>query len=395
MTIRKVFIACALTGLAVLGSSLFLFGHLDPTLDSAFEEKLAAAENHQAETLIAQEAKSLGITALDVATIKDGETARTLHFGRSKEGALMQAASLSKAVAAAVILIQAEQENVELDDDIRIQITSFDITKLNGGDRPVTLRQLLSHTAGASQSGYAGYPRGNRPPSIAEVISSPPRFFEFALAFDGPPDEFRYSGGGYSLAQLWAQDVSGKGFTQLADELLLRPLNMKHSTFEQPIENGPNWPLKITGADARIDPTQALFSPLTNSWHNYPEQAAAGLWTTSEDYARFALALVRASEGQENAIPPSVAEAMMTPQVKTGWETDTGPSHYGLGTMLELDEDGALLSVSHTGANAGYRSHFLARPAAADTPAKVIVSIGNTPSAAPLNKAIVNGLNQN
>ncbi|KEO91294.1 hypothetical protein EH31_01130 [Erythrobacter longus] len=393
MIIRRAIAVFVVSGLLLLGGAAYVTGFPAPEISPAFAQKLGKAQKHQVVSLIALEAENLQVTALAITSIDSGERAHTLHFGRSEEGAMMQAASLSKTVAAAVIMIQAELSGVGLDDDIRSQISSFDITSLEGGDRVITLRQLLSHTTGASQSGYAGYPREQDVPGLLEVISSPPRFFESALAFDGVPGRFRYSGGGYSIAQLWAQDVSGKDFTQLADELLLKPLGMEHSTFAQPIDDTHNGPGKITGADAPVAPTQGLFSSLTDSWHNYPEQAAAGLWSTSEDYARFALALLIASEGLESPIPSTVAKVMVTPQMETGWKTGEGPTHYGLGTMLKLDKEGAVVGISHTGANAGYRSHFLARPATANTAARVVVSIGNTPSAALLNKAVVYGLN--
>jgi len=382
----------ALLGLTVLGGLLSFSGVFDPSLDPEFDDRLEHTATANISPLIAAEAESLQVTALGVFASSDGGPATEHYFGRARKGSLMQAASLSKAVAAAVILKLAGRENVALDDDIRTQITALDIASLEGGDRPVTLRQLLSHTAGASQSGYPGYPRGAPIPTTAQVLAAPPRFFESALAFDGENGAFRYSGGGYTIAQLWAEDVSGKGFAELAEEILLAPLGMTNSTFAQPIDDHKGDLPAIVGADAGFSPTQALFTPLDNSWHNYPEQAAAGLWTTPSDYARFAAALLEAAVGEESAIPSRVATAMLTPQAATGWGTETGPNHYGFGVMLELDEKGEVIRVSHTGANAGYRAHFIARPATNNAPAKMAVSMANTGNSASLNRAIVEAL---
>lgn len=299
----------------------------------------------------------------------------------------MQVASLSKTVAAAVILTLAHQRGISLDNDIRSQVTSLDIALLEGGDRPVTLRQLLSHTSGASQSGYPGYPRDSDLPSASEVVANPPRFFESPLTFDGEPGEFRYSGGGYMIAQIWAEDVSGKPFAELADELLFSPLGMEDSTFAQPIDDAEIAPLFVVGADAGFNIFHGVFTPVENSWHDYPEQAAAGLWTTSKDYARFAAALLDAASGASEAIPREVASAMIMPQAEMG----KGRA-YGLGAMLVLDSEGSVQRVTHSGANTGYRALFAATQGSESRPRRIVVSLANTVSGEGLNKAIVDGL---
>jgi len=356
----------------------------DPMVSPDVRGALENAEPAEIQDIIGEEAERLGITAMSV-TILDGDSSpQSLYFGRAEEGGLFQAASLSKAAAAAVILTLADREGVALDDDIRGQITSLDIASLSGGDRTITLRQLLSHTTGASQSGYPGYPRDYDLPTAAEVISAPPRFFESALAFDGTPGEFLYSGGGYMIAQLWAEDVAGKPFETLADELLFGPLAMRQSTFAQPIDETEIAPLTLVGADASFDIFDGVFTSVEDSWHDYPEQAAAGLWTTSHDYARFAAALMDSADGAENAIPSAVAKEMIAPQVAL----EQG-QHYGLGTQLVTKEDNSLRFVSHSGANTGYRALFSARPRSANEPRRVVVSFTNTTSGASLNEAVV------
>lgn len=190
--------------IVLLAAAIVLGACSSPEVDPELEVQLRTATVQNAEELIAKETERLGITALTFTVLEDGKAPPTSYFGRAKGGGLMQVAGLSKTVSAAVILKLAELQSVAIDDDIGPQITSLDISSLEGGDRPITLRQLLSHTAGSSQSGYPGYPRGSDLPSTAEVIASPPRAFESTLAFDGEPGEFLYSGGGYIIAQLWA-----------------------------------------------------------------------------------------------------------------------------------------------------------------------------------------------
>ncbi len=381
----KIVIAAVLAVILLPAAGFGIASYFEPSLDPGFEQKLAKAEPEGIRELIAAEAENLGVTALSVTVLEAGQEPQSHYFGRAKQGGLMQVASLSKAVAATAILILAEQQGVGLDGDIRGQVTSVDIASLEGGDRPVTLRQLLSHTTGASQSGYPGYPRGSALLSTADVIDAPPRIFESQLVFDGVPGEFRYSGGGYTIAQLWAEDTTGKSFEAIADELLLGSLGMEQSTFAQPLDEADIAPLAMVGADSGFAPTQGVFSAIENSWHVYPEKAAAGLWSTSEDYARFAAALLDAAAGEENPIPAKIARAMLTPEAETDFMPGT---RYGFGVMLTPKGDGGIANVWHTGANAGYRTLFMARPGSAEKPRRVVVSLGNTARAAELNQAI-------
>ncbi len=374
---------------ALIGIWVAVSAFLEPSLSPDFENKLTSASPAEQQQLIAGEAEHLGVSALSVTVVQGTSEPQSQYFGRARDGGLMQMASLSKAVAAATILILAEQQGVGLDADIRGQITSLDVADLQGGDRPVTLRQLLSHTTGSSQSGYPGYPRDGAIPTTAEVISAPPRFIDSPLAFDGEPGAFRYSGGGYTIAQLWAEDVAGKAFEDVAQELLLTPLAMTESTFAQHLDETSVASVTIVGADSGLAVTQGVFAPLNDSWHVYPEKAAAGLWSTTEDYSRFVVALLDAAAGEPSPIPAEIAMAMITPEAETDFSPGTS---YGLGVMIEPSSDGASLEVWHTGANAGYRAIFVARPAAGNTARKVVVVAGNTASAAQLNQAVAQGL---
>ncbi|MEM6585556.1 MAG: serine hydrolase domain-containing protein [Pseudomonadota bacterium] len=369
---------------ASLATLALLSGCAGPEGNPALQETIEAASPQEVQALVQAETERLDISALSF-TILDGEAPpASTYFGKAQGNGLMQVASLSKTVAAAVLVTLADHRSVGLDDDIRPQITSLDIASLEGGDRPVTLRQLLSHTTGSSQYGYPGYPRGSDLPSTRDVIANPPRVFESALAFDGTPGEFGYSGGGYMIAQLWAEDITGQEFDVLAKELILEPLRMTQSTFAHPIDRADITPLIVIGGYEGADPSNGVLTALEDSWHDYPELAAAGLWTTSEDFARFAAALMDAASGADNAIPSAMAREMITPQV----EREDGRA-YGLGANLILKENGEVRYVSHAGYNTGYRALYAARPQSANQSRRVVVSIGNTPASADLNEAIV------
>ena len=349
-----------------------------PGTDAEFRASLETMPQSGLAQAMGNQAQQLNVTGSAITVLEGDSPPITYHLGRSKPQAQFQAASMSKAVAAAVILSLAEREGVGLDDDIRQQISSLKGTDILPKDRPVTLRQLLSNTSGSSVHGFRGYSIGDELPSTFEIITDPPGWFETAVNFNGALGEFDYSGGGFMVAQLWAEDVSGEDFPWLASRLILNPLELDSSSF---VQTGEAW---IEHVQGRVG---ADGDGLKNSWNNYPEHAAAGLWTTSEDYATFAMTLVQAASGEPSEISGNVARAIITPQVQL-----QGQTHYGLGTQLYLNEDGTVRYVSHSGGNAGYRTLFSASPARDDALPRVVVALTNTPSGAGFSQDVVYGL---
>ncbi|MEM1051546.1 MAG: serine hydrolase domain-containing protein [Pseudomonadota bacterium] len=346
--------------------------------DPMFRSELESVAAADLLPSISAKAQGIGVTGAAI-TVLDGENEPiTYHLGRSKPNLQFQAASMSKAIAAAVILTLAEQEAVGLDDDIREQIVSLKSSQILPLDRAVTLRQLLSNTSGASVEGFWGYAIGDELPTTQEIVTDPPAWHESAVDFDGEVGVFSYAGGGFMVAQLWAEDISGKDFADLAQRLLLDPLGMKNSTFVQTSAASDAQKAARVGADG---------DGLENSWRNHPEQAAAGLWTTSEDYAKFAMALVNAANGEQNAISSAIAKAMTTSQVQL-----EGKAHYGLATQLYLNDDRSVRYVSHSGGNAGYKCLFSASPPIAGRQPRVVVSMTNAPQGAGFNQDVVYGL---
>src|SRR6266446_10698071 len=101
--------------------------------------------------------------------------------------------------------------------------------------RSYNLRQLLSHTAGTTVHGFPGYPAGGSLPSIVQILDGAPPANTSPIFVDLIPGmQFRYSGGGTTIAQLAVTDVVGLPFPDLMRELVLAPLGMENSGFEQP-----------------------------------------------------------------------------------------------------------------------------------------------------------------
>ena len=292
------------------------------------------------------------ISAASMAVFRDGQMIYQEFKGDGiGPDSVFQAASLAKAVASATIATLARREGISLDEDVSKYITSFDLTSLEGYESPVTLRQLLSHTSGADIEGFQGYSQSAELPSNLEVILGSKKSNTKRVAFSGPVGKWSYSGGGYQIAQAFAEDVSGLPFDQLAQDLVLDPVGMKRSRMAQTFD--------LARAPS-ITPVKGVerTGPVEGGWHNYPEIATAGLWTTAEDYGMFLVAVMAAADGErEFGITPEVAKEMLTiagnPNPVRG---------YGLGFGILPNDDGSVQSFEHHGKNFGYLASFSAFP---------------------------------
>lgn len=329
------------------------------------------------QTSLSDAASRLDVTSASVTVFtEDGVTYSAYHGAGIDAGSLFQAASLSKSVTALGILLVSHEKSIDLDEDVRPYITSLDWDAVKGGNLPVTLRQLLSHTSGATEHGFPGYSRFEDLPTSLEIVTGSARTNTPAIRLKPKKGKFSYSGGGYQILQLFIEDQTGQPFDKAMAELVLKPLKMERSSFSQPIDPMAIHPLSIATADQQKIPLLNLFSETPDTWNNYPEQAAAGLWTTSADYARFGAALQRAQAGRDVlGIPNDLLAQLFVPVTKG----------YGLGLALQQTSDGSLSHFGHAGANLGYRCIFRSFP---DKKEGVVV-MTNSPSGASLMMEMV------
>lgn len=291
---------------------------------------------------VAQRMAHWRVKGLSVAVVDDCRIVDERGFGVADAkgapvmpGTLFQAASISKPVAAVAALRLVEEGRLTLDGDVRAQLRTWTLP----GDAPVTLRALLGHAAGIGTPSFPGYPAGAPVPTLVQVLSGLPPANTTAVRVDGAAGTWRYSGGGYEIVQALLEDASGEGFAALADRLVLTPAGMRDSGFDQPPA-----PERARRAATAFDATGA---PMRGKWRIYPELAAAGLWTTPGDLARFAIAVARSVRGEGGLISLESARAMMT----------RGPGDWGLGVAL-----GPAGRFGHTGSNAGFTSAFVLYP---------------------------------
>ena len=307
-------------------------------------------EGQPSRASLADRMKALNVPGVSVAVIRDGKIDWAQGFGVTKVGGgpvtpdtLFQAASISKPIAAMTALSLVQEGRLSLDADVNATLTSWKVTPNTfTATTPVTLRALLSHTAGTTVHGFGGYASGTPVPTLLQVLSgAPPANSKPVVVDQAPGAAYRYSGGGYSITQQAMIDVTGQAFPVLVRQRVLTPVGMTHSTEDQPLDAARlatvAWPYESKGEEIAGGP------------HIYPELAAAGLWTTPTDLARFAIDLREAAQGEPgHVLSPQTANLMMTP-VKNG---------YGLG--LSIGGTGPDKYFSHSGSNEGYKAVMLA-----------------------------------
>ena len=255
------------------------------------------------------------------------------------EQTLFQAASMSKPVAAIGAMMMVEDGLMALDADINNYLTSWKVEdNEHTVTEKVTLRRLIGHSAGTTVHGFGGYSQSQSLPTLVEILNGDGNANSGAVVVDTIPGTvFRYSGGGFTVAQLAMENVSGQLFDQLLAELILQPLGMSSSTFSQPLPM-PNSENASAGHYSNGDVIDGLY-------HNYPEMAAAGLWSTPTDMANFLTEIQMALLNQSDLlINQDTAELMMQRVLN---------SQTGLGFQFFGDNGDYF---GHGGANEGFRS---------------------------------------
>ena len=319
------------------------------------------------------------VPGVSVAVINKGKVEWARGYGVLEAGGdrpvtpetLFQAASISKPVAAMAALAWVQRGALVLDEDVNCKLFSWKVPENDFTKKEkVTLRRLLSHSAGLTVSGFPGYAADEPIPTLRAVLDGVKPANTDPIRPDlTPGSEWRYSGGGYCVVQQLLMDITGKSFPVLLQEGVLGPLGMRHSSYEQPLPSV-KWGLAAAGHTSNGQ-------PIKGKWHIYPEMAAAGLWTTPSDLARFAVELQKCRVGKSRRVlSTSMARQMLTPQIGDD----------GLGIFLR--GSGETWRFSHGGANAGFRAMLVAY---AESGCGAVV-MANSDSGDDLNEAILRSI---
>jgi CubicO group peptidase (beta-lactamase class C family) len=326
------------------------FAGCAPTGAPSFEEPASVASfGRTLDDVVPEALRRHGVPGASVAVVRSGRVAWARGYGVADAarrtpvtpGTLFQVASVSKPVAAMGALRLVERRRLSLDRPL----TVWRFPPSEHDPRAVTLRRLLSHTAGVSVHGYPGHEPARPLPTTAASLAGDSAGAG-AVRLEGEPGAgYWYSGGGYTVAQLAVERAAGEPFAAWMRRAVLRPLAMRSSSFDQATAGDV---MTARGHDFAGRPLPVF---------RYAEQAAAGLYATAPDLAHFVAALMPGRNGERpgrGVVSAATIRSMTTPAPAAG-------GRYGLGFRLRTLAGGVRM-VSHDGANRGWRALIAAFP---------------------------------
>jgi non-ribosomal peptide synthase protein (TIGR01720 family) len=287
-----------------------------------------------------------------VAVLQDGELTAVHSYGVCVAGGsvpvdpdtLFQAGSISKHLTAMAVLRLVGEGRLDLDEDVNRYLTSWQAPRFPGSTQPLTVRNLLSHLSGLAPVSNQRYLPGEQAPPLLDLlngrppVSSPPVHAERA-----PGAEFRRANVNFSVLQQVLADVTAEPFAPLMRSLVLDPLDMRSSSFDQSF--GESSGLRV----AHGHDEQGRSIP--GGWGIRSELAAAGLWTTAADLSQVVGEVRRAYlGGSSRVLTQAMARQMLTAH---------SASFYGLGSVV--DDLGDDIEFGHGGEPVGYRHMLISR----------------------------------
>lgn len=328
----------------------------EPALDArvkAVETGLRPAYQYEGDAerrwTIEERLQHWNVPGVSVAVLRQGKLAWAKGYGVKETGTddrvdtdtVFSTGSVSKMGTAAIMLRLLDDGIVNLDDNVNNYLSRWKLPEnAYTAIRPVTVRGILSHTAGLTLHGFPDFLPGEPLPSVLDTLDGKaPAGTEPVRVVQTPGSLYRYSGGGTTISQLVIEEATGSSFVHAAQHYLFEPLGMRRSTYENPLPASHGNIAKAHDGNGRL-------TALPRGWHTMPEMAASGLWSTPSDLAKLMIALIDSYHGAESSfLERATAEEMMT---------EVGLTDSGLGPTIE--GSGVHRYFKHSGSNDSYKA---------------------------------------
>lgn len=295
-----------------------------------------------------------GVPGVSIAVIDDFKMVWRKSYGIKDKGSgekvtvdtLFQAASISKPVTAMGVLKMVEEKQLQLEQPVNKQLRSWRLPENRlTRKQPVLLSHLLSHSAGLTVHGFPGYAFDKKIPRLQQILDGrSPANTDPVRVVILPGTKYRYSGGGYTVIQQLMTDVSKQPFPELMARTVLSPIGMVNSSYEQTLS-----PKQLKQVASGYFPDK---SAVKGKYHRYPEMAAAGLWSTATDLAKFAIDLQLSIKGQGGKVlSQQMAQKMVSPSID---------DFIGLGLFFHNNGEKIADYFRHSGWDEGFSSQLVA-----------------------------------
>lgn len=336
--IFKYFFAIIL--LSVLWSGIAFYGTLKgwwhkPFTSSNNPQLFTEAVNHQIEK------EFVGNFAM--AIMKDGTIEKELFYSKSKKvdkNTIFQVSSLSKIVSAVGIMKLIESGKINLDTPVSKYLKRWQLPTSEFDNEQVTVRKLLSHTAGLTDGlGYNGFKNKDSTQTLEESLTKAKdaddgESGEVKVGIE-PGSRWEYSGGGFTLLQLLVEETSGQTFNDFMKDSLFTPLKMISSSY-----------ILDDTLKSRLCEFYN-FDKSTAPHFYYTSLAATSLYTSLSDLETFFQLFLNGKNGEpigRGQISPESLKQMR----KSHWDI-MGEKIYGLGAMLYIDIENGEDIFGHDG----------------------------------------------
>lgn len=344
--------------LASLLPNVIAFPVIAQKSDVALKDRITQVENSLATAIVysqdsmipavnlLQRMKELNVKGVSIAVINNYKIDWAKAYGWADESehkqvdihTLFQAASISKTINSMGLLKLVQMGKVDLDTDVNQYLKTWKVPYDSmGAGTVITLRNLLSHSGGMSVSGFSGYERGASIPRIDQILDGiPPANSAAVRHISKPGNKFEYSGGGITISQLLLTDVTGERYDNFMSREVFQPLQMTDSRYV------------LNGDTSNV--AAGYYSdgkPVKGKYHIYPEYAAAGLWTTPTDLAKYIIDCQLTLAGKSGKVlSPAMMQERFQPVVMYN------ESKVALGVFLRY-KNGAFY-FNHNGGNEGF-----------------------------------------
>ncbi len=332
---------------------------LTHTTPDAQENQIKAVENNLTASIqfegdatmnLADRMAFYKIKGLSIAVIQNYQILWAKGYGWADEDkkipvtiqTLFQAASISKSLNAVGVLKLVQDKKLDLYTDINTYLNTWKFPyDSKSKEKKITMANLLSHTAGLTVHGFAGYEQGKKIPTVVEILDGKiPANSMGILSMYEPGLKYEYSGGGITVSQQIVMDITQEPYASYMDEKILKPLGMNASTYSQPPANSK---AELLATGYKTDGKE-----ITGKYHIYPEQAAAGLWTNPTDLSKYIIETQLAYKGKSaKVLNQSMTQTRLTPYVDKS---------AALGVFI--DNSNGIKYFQHGGANEGFRSVY-------------------------------------